>query len=208
MSLHDSLLQFQTSISRVNDYVDIAYEIDEHGKDKYSTDQKEFIVSSAFLKMFICWEEFIESAFIKYLLGEPSITGDIISSYASPKDTDHAHKLIIGTQKYVDWANHEIVKRLSNIYFENGEPISTAISSISTDISDLRVIRNAAAHISTTTQQKLDAVASRKLGVTVSNIGVAEFVTKLSPDDSTKTVLQSYQLMLEITAENIAKNST
>ena len=206
MSLNDSLNYFRGSISKVNDYIGIAYELDEGENDRYSDEQKEFIVSSAFLKMFVCWEGYLESVFIKYLLGEPSIPGDVIPAYAIPKDSAHAHKMIIGTQRYVDWANPEIVKKLSDLFFEDGGAISPAIASIAGDMSDLRVIRNAAAHISTTTQQQLDAVASRKLRTPISNITVADFITKLSPEDETKTVLQSYQLMLDITAENIANN--
>ena len=208
MSVDDCLQRFRDNLLKVNGYIAIAYESNADGTERCSNDEKEFIVSSAFLKMFIGWEEYLESVFIKFLTGEPTITGEVIPRYATPIDTAHAHKIIIGTQKYVDWANHEIVMRLSKLFFEDGEPISTSIASIARDISDLRVIRNAAAHISTTTQHKLDAVASRKFGSTIANIGVAEFVTSVSPDDPAKTILQTYQLILDITAENIANNNT
>jgi len=208
MSLNESLQLFQTNISKASDYVTIAYDLDDDGNERYSSDQKDFIVSSAFLKMFICWEEFLESAFIKYLLGEPSITGDFVVAYASPRDNAHAQSMIIGTQRYVDWANHEIVKRLSTLFFENGGPISAAIASITLDLLDLRGIRNAAAHMSSTTQRQLDVIASRKLKQPISNCSVSDYITRLSPDDSTKTIMQSYQLLLEISAENIARNNT
>ncbi len=132
----------------------------------------------------------------------------MVTKYANPIDTEHAHKILIGTQKYVDWANNEIVNKIASIYFEEGEPFKTALNSISTDLSDLRVIRNASAHISSTTQNKLDAVASRVLSSSVTGISVSDFVTKISKEDISKTVLQMYQLKLDITAENIAHNRT
>ncbi len=206
MSLNDILRHFRDNISRINQYINIAYEVDEKNNDRLSNEEKEFIVSSAFLKMFISWEEYLETVFIQYLLGKPSINGDHISRYAIPVDKDHAHKIVIGTQKYVDWANHEIIMRLSKLFFKDGGPIYTAIASIAGDLADLKVIRNAAAHISTTTQLKFDSMASRKLSKPVSNIGIAEFITKISPEDPSKTILQLYQLVLDITAENIANN--
>ncbi len=208
MPINSSLAKFRDCITKVNSYVDIAYEQKDDGQDKYSQDEKEFIVSSAFLKLFIGWEEFLESVFIKFLTGTPATTGSVILGYVSPIDEKHAQKIVIGNQKYVDWANHVIVMRLANLFFENGGPIASSIARIAQDMSDLRTIRNAVAHISTTTQRGIDAVASRKLERPISNIGVAEFITSISPEDPTKTILQTYQLVLDITAENIINNTT
>jgi len=208
MSLNNSLLNFRNDVNRVNGYVDLAYEQDAASNNVRTNEDIEFLVTSAFLKLFIAWESFLETSFIAYLIGEESLDGSQLIRYATPVDEKHAHKILIGTQKYVDWANSEIVNRISSLFFENAEPYSTALNSIARDLSDLRTIRNASAHISSTTQKKLDAVASRVLGTQVSNIGVANFVTNISPEDNTKTVLQMYQLKLDITAENIAHNRT
>lgn len=208
MSLNESLTNFKNGISEINGYIQIAYEPDSEGNDRFSVEEKEFLVSSAFLKMFIKWEEFLESVFLQYLLGEPSISGDKIVCFALPNDIEHAYKLILGTQRYIDWSNPDIVLRLSKIFFDNGDPFNTAISSIKNDLIDLKNIRNSAAHKSNTTQTKLHSVASRKLGTYVSNIGVAEFITSFSLENPNQTILQSYQLQFEIAAENIASNST
>lgn len=208
MSLQESLDRYRSESIKVIQYVNLAYEVDSHGDYIRSSDEIDFIVSSAFLRSFISWEEFLETAFVDYLVGEPSATGDVLVRYATPIDKNHANKVIIGTQSYVDWANSEIVKRLSTIFFENGEPFSTALSSISRELSDLKAIRNASAHISTTTRHKLDAVASRILGKTVANISVTDLIMHVSPEDPSKTVFQMFLLKLDIAAENVSQNIT
>lgn len=206
--MNDNLSEFRSGISKVNNYIAIAYKTADDGSDICTSDEKEFIISSSFLKMFIYWEGFLEKAFIIYLTGGTSTSGDTLTKYVNPLDEAHAHKMIIGTQKYVDWANHEIVRRLSSLYFENGSPIQSILASIATNLSDLKNIRNAAAHISTTTQTKLDGIASRTLGTSISNTTVDQFIMQPHPEDSSITILQYYQNILDIAAENIAGNQT
>lgn len=206
MNLNTCLLKFRQKIIKVNNYIGFAYEQDSSLNNIRTNEEIEFLVTSAFLRLFIAWEGFLEESFILYLTGEESLDGSELVRYASPLDEKHAHKILIGTQKYVDWANNEIVGRIAGIYFENSEPYLTSLNSIAMDLSDLRAIRNASAHISSNTQNKLDAVASRVLRRPVSNIEVSDFVTQISLEDNSKTVLQMYQLKLDITAENIAHN--
>ena len=108
----------------------------------------------------------------------------------------------------MDWANHEIVRRLAKLYLENGEPLASNIASISSELSDLKTVRNAAAHLSSTTRHQLDALSSRVLSRNITNTDVATFMMQLHPSDSTKTVLQYYQNLLDIAAESIAANRT
>ncbi len=206
MSLNDSLVEFRSNIAKVDNYINLAFEQDDASNNVRNAEEIEFIVSSAFLKLFIAWEGFLEKSFISYLTGELSLDGGILTKYANPIDTSHAHKIIIGTQKYVDWSNIEIVNRISSLFFENAQPYTSVLNSIARELSELRTIRNAAAHTSSTTQRQLDAVASRIFSRTVSNIRVADFITSISPEDNTKTILQIYQLKLTISAENIAHN--
>ncbi|MGY6588813.1 MAG: hypothetical protein ACXIUB_11080 [Wenzhouxiangella sp.] len=206
MSLSDCVSDFRSGVSKINTIIQKAYDTDSGGNDIFSDYQKHFIVSSAFLKMFIYWESFIEESFVNYLIGEASTDGTYVNRFVTPNNRTHALKLLIGTQKYVDWANHEIVKRLANLYLEDGEPFSTNISAITTDLADLKTIRNAAAHLSSTTQHPLDALASRVLGRQVSNTVVGQFIVQLHPTNASKTILQNYQDVLDVAAENIAAN--
>lgn len=208
MSLADSLSEFRAGIAQTNNLISMAYEQDADGNDIFDSTKKEFVITSAFLKMFIYWESFIEESFSKYLTGELSTNGTGVTCYISPNDREHALKILIGTQKYVDWANHEIVRRLAKLYLENGEPLASNIASISSELSDLKTVRNAAAHLSSTTRHQLDALSSRVLSRNITNTDVATFMMQLHPSDSTKTVLQYYQNLLDIAAENIAENRT
>jgi hypothetical protein len=208
MTLNTSLVEFRQNVTKVNNYIELAYEQDSSSNNLRTDEEIEFLVTSAFLKFFIAWESFLEKSFVSYLTGEESLDGNQLVRYASPVDEKHAHRILIGTQNYVAWSNNETVNKIAGLYLENSEPYLTSLNSISRDLSDLRVIRNASAHISSSTQTKLDAVASRVLRTQISNIDVSDLVTRISPEDNTKTILQMYQLKLDITAENIARNRT
>lgn len=208
MSLGETLDNFRQGIIQVNNYISMAYEQDAAGNDIFDEAKKDFLLSSSFLKMFIFWESFIEDAFSKYLIGHVSTNNTTVSCYVSPQDTQHALKILVGTQKYVDWANHEIVRRLASLYLENDNPFTSNISSISSELSDLKTIRNAAAHLSSTTHAQLDALATRVLNRPVQNTTITSLIMDMHPDDETKTVLQYYQNILDIAAENIAANRT
>lgn len=208
MSLADTLAEFRAGIVQTNSLISMAYEQNSDGDDIFDAGKKDFVVSSAFLKMFIYWESFLEASFSKYLTGEISTDGTGVTRFVSPNDRDHALKILIGTQKYVDWANSEIVRRLANLYLENGDPLASNLASISRELSDLKTVRNAAVHLSSTTQHQLDALSARVLGRTISNTNVATFMMHLHPLDTSKTVLQYYQNLLDIAAENVAANRT
>jgi hypothetical protein len=206
MSLADSLNDFRVGIAKTNEFISMAYKQDDSGNDLYDDDQKEFVVTAAYLKMFLHWEAFVEDVFSKYLTGEPSTEGTVVAKHVVPVDKNHAKKILIGTQKYVDWANHEIVRRIAMLYLKDGNPIASNIDSISSELADLKTIRNAAAHISSSTQSQLDALATRILGKQIVKATVAGFAMTLHPADASKTVLQYYQNILDIVAENIAAN--
>lgn len=208
MSLADTLAEFRAGIAQINSLISMAYEQNSDGEDIFDAGKKDFVVSSAFLRMFIYWESFLEDSFSKYLTGEISTDGTWATRFVTPNDREHALKILIGTQKYVDWANNEIVRRLANLYLENGDPLASNLASISRELSDLKTVRNAAAHLSSTTQHQLDALSARVLGRTISNTDVATFMMHLHPLDTSKTVLQYYQNLLDIAAENVAANRT
>lgn len=170
-----------------------------------SPSEQSFVVDSSFLRIFIAWETFVETAFVSYLLGATSTAGRAAVRYSSPPSEAHARSLLIGTQKYVDWANPEIVRKLAGNHFQNGEPIGSAISSIQNDLFDLRTIRNAAAHLTATTSHPLDALASRRLQRVCTGISVSQFVLTIdSAVAGNVTVMDSYLSLLDSAAENIA----
>jgi hypothetical protein len=163
------------------------------------------LVESAFLRLFIAWETFIEDTFIHYMVGTPSARGIVLNRYVAPLDMQHAQSIALGNTRFVDWATPDAVRRLAGLYFHLGDPFESVLSGIHADLLDLKTVRNAAAHLSSTTTAQLDALASRKLGTPVANIGVAAFVT--SPDPASvpgESILQTYERSLDAAADLIA----
>ncbi len=205
MPLIDSLNTFRASIAEANSFIALAFQQDAAGAYVLPQNQRDFISDSAFLKLFIAWETFLEDSFIKYMLGEPSITGASIVRYVQPVDEQHANKILIGTQKYVDWSNPDIVKRLCNLFFDTANPYNTFINSMLTDLFDLKTVRNAAAHLTSTTRQQLDSVGTRRLRRPCTNMKVSDFIFAINPDSAGgDTILTSYLNQLDVSAEGIA----
>ncbi|CAM3747912.1 hypothetical protein MUGA111182_07030 [Mucilaginibacter galii] len=206
MSLQVSLDSFRASITLIRTYVSIAFQTDPAtGHYILTSDQREFITDSAFLKVFIAWESFLESAFNKYMLGIASINGIVIARHASPRDEVHANDMLIGTQKYVDWTRGDVVVALSRIYFDPGNPFEVNINSLTSDLQDLKTVRNSAAHMSSTTSIKLDALATRLLGTRVIGATVSSVIFAVDPTSTTSsTFFDVYLSKLDVAAEAIA----
>lgn len=200
MSLNCCLEELKKGFSFVNKVVELA-NTNFNGDEEKNV--KEFIIESAFLKMFIFWEEFIENSIVIY------ISNDHLETYVSPVDNDHASSILIGTQKYVDWANYEVVKKLANLYLKDGEPYKTTINSISTVLSELKIIRNSTAHKSSSTSRSLKSLIRKKFNTNRDHEqGVSTFLMTSVPEKNGKTLLETYQEELLIAAECIAPRDT
>lgn len=88
------------------------------------------------------------------------------------------------------------------MFLEQDNPIKTAIHATNSDLFDLKTIRNTAAHISTTTLQKLDSVASRLYGRQMVNTKVAEVIYHVRTDGKTQRAY--LKDLLDVAAENVA----
>ena len=206
MFMDSILTKYKEHLTEIDSLIQFAFLKDDLGNDRCSESIRKFILENAFLKTFVAWEEFLEKSFIHYLMGRESLDGVNVNRHAYPIDDEHALIMIIGTKTYLDWGNPEIVRRTSDIYFENGNPFNSVIASINQELLDLRTIRNSTAHISSTTQVKLDSVASRLLKTQVSRIEVIDLIFRVDPNgDGNQTIYKSFLLKLEIAADNIAK---
>ena len=205
MPIAAALTAFRIETATLQGFIAKAFTQDAAGAYLLTPQERSFVVDSTFLRIFIAWEGFLEQAFVLYLLGYPSSAGKVAVRHATPVSEQHARDILIGTQKFVDWANPEIVRRLAKLYLTNGEPIEPVISAIQADLFDLKTVRNAAAHLTSTTGKPLDALASRRLSHVCSNIAVSDFV--LSPDPTPGaggSILDSYIEILDAGADNIA----
>jgi hypothetical protein len=205
MSLLNILSDFRQSISDCNRNIVFAHQRYRNDQYKINRDLREFISESSFLRMYVSWETFLEKSFIAYLLQEPSITNNRPAKYSFPLNESHARELLIGTQKYVDWSNPEIVRKLSIIHFHNGYVYNRVISSALSDLFDLRIIRNSAAHISSSTSTQLDILSGRILRKTCRDYTPYKLLFSINPNTSNnETVLKYYIDIIDISAENIA----
>lgn len=205
MALIQNLQTYRASIKESQGFITHAHQTYASGAYKITGNLRKFISESAFLKVFIAWETFVESCFIDFLLNEPSIQNNRPAKWANPIDREHAHQLLRGTQKYVDWANPEIVKRLSKIFFHQGYVFNQHLGAINSDLLDLKTIRNSAAHLSSSTSTQLDGLSSRLLNQNCQNYTAYKLLFSNKPNTAPmKAVIEYYIELLDVTAENIA----
>lgn len=205
MSQADRLNELRSNFGTFNSYILKAFQQDTNGNYIFSADYRSFTVQSAFINIYISWEYFLEQSFLGYLVGEVTINGNTVPTCVQPPNINHANKILIGTQKYVDWSNPEIVVKLADLYFTNGDPFHSVMNSIKTPLFDLKTIRNSCAHISTTTSTQLSSLASRLLNVNTTSIQVSDLILRIDPNgNGSDTILDMYIQTLDAAALNIS----
>lgn len=202
MTTLDYLNLYRNDVLEAESFISEAHIKDSTGNYIHPINYRDFVMSSAVVRFSIAWESFLENIYCAFLLGELDMQGRVVPCCVRATSLDHAHKLLIGTNKYFDWTNPELVVQLSSLFLEPDNPIKTAIHATNSDLFDLKTIRNAAAHISTTTQQKLDSVASRLYGRQMVNTKVAEVINHVRTNG--KTQWAYLKDLLDVAAENVA----
>jgi len=206
MAIIDILNSLQNEINQCETLIAHAHASDHLSRPILpALDQKQITVA-AFLNMFISWESFLEKAFGNYMTGGATINGNYPVKYVAPPSMEAAFAMIIGTHRYFDYGNHENVKKLATMYFENGYPFEPNVSSIISELADLRTMRNASAHITSTTQSALEALALRIFGQPRPGIDLYQLLVSRYPRAPLgNTVFTYYRDKLLIAASLIAK---
>jgi hypothetical protein len=156
--------------------------------------------------MYIAWETFLESSLLKYMTGEAGISGGLPTKYVSPVSTEAAARMLVGTMRYFDFANHQNVQKMARVYFDGGAPYEPHISGVFTDLEDLRRMRNASAHISSTTQTALEGLAQRIFRTPRPGIVLYDLLMAIHPRSGTRdTVFVIYKDKLLAAAHLIAQ---
>lgn len=201
MNLQKYYEEFKKNLCFINKTINLSH----LNFDKKDSDVINFIIESSFLKMFIFWENFLEQSFVCYMEKKTCLKNPP-NIYITPIDNDHAHKLLIGTQKYIDWANPEIVLTLASLYLENGQPYKDVINSIKPDLIDLKIIRNAVAHNSITVNRSFISLQKRKLQYWKQELSVAEFLMTTDSNSNT-SMIEEFQRRLVSAAQIIISDS-
>jgi hypothetical protein len=182
-----------------------AHRMDAAGAHLFPQLDREQITIAAFLNLFVAWEEFLEALFSSFLTGAPTLSGSMPVKHASPPNADIAKGMLIGTNRYFDYANHDNVRKMASIYFQDGYPFEAPLSAVFSDLGDLRTMRNASAHISSTTQRALEALAQRIFGVPRLGISLYVMLTEIDPRSAqANTVYAEARQKLLVTAQLIA----
>lgn len=205
MPLAQILAEFKTNVGQCESLIANAHQAGPTGSPLLPPIDRQQITVAAFLNLYIAWETFLESSMADLMTGSPTISGTLPVRFASPVDISAARLLVIGVNRYFDYGNHENVRKVVQLYFQTGYPYEPHLSSINSELADLRTLRNASAHITSTTQKALDALAQRILNKPSPNIDLYSLLTALDPNSTTgETIFTAYKNKLLIAAELIA----
>jgi hypothetical protein len=206
MTLAVALAAFGNSAAQCTSLIANGHKTDSSGANIHTQIDREQITAAAFLNLFIAWETFLEDVLTKLMIGNPTIGGLKPIRYVTPHTIEDAKRLLIGINTYFDFANHEYVKKVAYMYFLNGYPLEPHLSSIAQDLADLKTMRNASAHVTSTTHANLNKLALRIFSTP--RPGMSLYNLLVSPDPrstSGQTIYGSYNDKLLTAAGLIAK---
>lgn len=206
MPLTAALAKFIADTTQFENLVSTAHHRDQAGAYLFSLADRSLITKAAFLNVFIAWESFLEEAFAQFMIGSPTINGVHPTKYIAPLTTDAAKSMIIGNNKYFDYANIDFVRKLARLYFQNGYPFEPHLSASQSDISDMRTMRNASAHMSSTSLRAFESLVQRILSLPTPGIDLYQLLIKSDPNSATgSTIFSTYKNKLSVAAELIAR---
>ncbi len=204
MPLAKILNDLKADVAQCDSLIANAHRSDANGKSLFPLLDRQQITVAAFLNMYLAWETFLEKSLTELMIGSATLSGSLPTRYVSPLNVEAARTLVIGIQRYFDYGNHDYVRRMVGIYFKDGYPYEPHLSSISTDLADLRTMRNASAHITSTTQRALESLALRVLFQPCPGINLYTLLTTIDPRSKTgDTIYVEYKNKLVVAADLI-----
>jgi len=205
MPVAQALADFHASVAQCDSLIANAHQLDPAGQSLLPEIDRQQITVAAFLNMFIAWETFLEATLSHLLSGALTTSGNAPVKFASPPSPEMAKKMVIGTMRYFDYGNHFNFKKIAEIYFDQGIPFKPPLDAVNASLDDLRVMRNASAHITSTTQTALEALALRLLAAPSAGISLYSLLTATDPVSATGgTIFATYKDILLVTAGAIA----
>jgi hypothetical protein len=207
VSLAQIIATFQGDVAQCDSLIANAHQLDGVGAHLLPLIDRRQIVVAALLNLFVAWETFLESTIAELMMGGATISGSLPVKYVAPPTLEACRAMIMGTgRRYFDYGNHDHVRQIVNLYFRDGYPFEPHVSGIFSDLSDIRIMRNASAHITSTTQASLETLALRVLSRPSAAIDLYSFLTSVDPRSSSgDTVFLSYKTKLVVVAGLIAQ---
>ncbi|TAM44938.1 MAG: hypothetical protein EPN53_15525 [Acidobacteria bacterium] len=205
MSLAETLTTFQASASQCDRLIANAHREDPGGVPVLPALDQRQITVAAFLNLFVAWETFLEESLVLLMAGSPTISGRAPVRYVVPAGIEAARCLVIGVQRYFDYGKHDNVRKMVAMYFEKGYPFEPHLSAINTDLCDLRTMRNASAHMTSTTQAALEGLAQRLFSTPQAGIDLYSVLTAVDPRSALgNTVFAEFREKLLVVAGLVA----
>ncbi|MBL8226391.1 MAG: hypothetical protein JNM50_13790 [Chromatiales bacterium] len=206
MTIAGAVAAFTAKAAQCDSLIASAHRLDSTGAAIFPPAECELVTVAGFLNLFVAWEEFLETAMSQFMIGVPTLSGAAPVRYALPPDVESAKLMLIGTNRYFDYGNHELVRKMAALYFRNGYPFEPHLSAICTDLADMRTMRHASAHLSSTTQVALESLAQRIFGAPRPGITLYRMLTTLDPRSATgATVFAEAKDKLLASAQLIAQ---
>ena len=207
MAIGQSLAEFHIGLAQCDSLIASAHRADATGTELFSSRDREQITVAAFLNLFIAWEEFTEAALTDFMMGDKTVNGATPVKYVSPMNREHSREMLVHTNAYFDYANHNKVQRVAKIYFNSGYPFTLPLRSIDAELAEMKTVRNACAHLSSTTRTALESLATRIFGQPQPGIGVYRLLMTVDPrvQGGATTVYGAYRDKLIAAATLIAQ---
>jgi hypothetical protein len=205
MPLAQNLADFKASVVQCDSLIANAHKTDAAGVSLFPALDQQQITVAAFLNLFKGWETFLESSLAELMIGTHTVSGSKPIKYVAPSTINAAKALVIHVLRFFDYGNHENVRKVVNMYFQAGYPYEPHFSAAIDYLKDLRTMRNAAAHITSTTQVGLEALALRLLGMPSIGIDLYTLLMTNDPTSAGDTIYATYRDKLLITADLIAQ---
>lgn len=205
MSLMQSLAAFQADAAQCNHLIVNAHRVDTDGNALFAALDQNQISVAAFLNLFVAWESFLEDVLAQLMTGERTISGQVPTRFVIPPSLEAARAMTIGVQRYFDYGQCDNVRRLVSLYFDRGYPFEPHLGAVASDLADMKTMRNASAHISSTTRAALEGLAQRILASPRPGIDLYSLLISVDPRSGAGyTVFEYYRSKLLVVASLIA----
>lgn len=144
--------------------------------------RRDAMTELAFLKAFLAWESFLEQSFMLYIIGRKAPGAARPQRYVFPPSLTHAAEWVVPEGRpYATWTDAARISARAERFFHGGRPFAVTLRANQNTLEEARILRNAIAHASSSTQQKFENLARRKLRTLPPDSTVGSFLATTVP---------------------------
>jgi len=166
--------------------------------------QRDSVAEIAYLKAFLAWEAFLEQSFVLYLVGRKPGRGRPPHRYTFPPTQKCALEWVAEGRRFAEWTKVEDVSSRAERFFRDGRPFTPVLNGNRSALDEMRTIRNAVAHASSSAQERFEEIARQRIGALPPGLTVGAFLLMTVPHSTLpNSFLEHYIAKLEFAAERI-----